>query len=72
MEELIEIIENYIEADEINADTRFKRDLGVSSFDVVCISSEIGEKLGVNVEPADFKKYKTVGAMAEYIDSLKK
>lgn len=69
MNELISIIENYVEADEITAESRFKKDLGLSSFDTVCMISEIKTVMGAEVEPADFVKYKTVGEMAEYIKS---
>ncbi len=71
MQELIAIIENYVEADEITAKTSFKKDLGLSSFDTVCMIDEIKTELGVKLEPADFVKYKTVGEMAEYIESRK-
>lgn len=71
MKELIAIIENYVEADEITAATRFKKDLGLSSFDTVCMIDDIKTDLGVKLEPADFVKYKTVGEMADYIESKK-
>lgn len=71
MQELVAIIENYVEADEITAATSFKKDLGLSSFDTVCMIDEIKTAIGVKLEPADFIRYKTVGAMAEYIESLK-
>lgn len=64
------IIENYVEADEITAETSFKKDLGLSSFDTVCMIDEIKTELGVKLEPADFVKYKTVGEMADYINSV--
>lgn len=69
MNELIAIIENYVEADEITAATRFKKDLGLSSFDTVCMIAEIKTALGAEIEPSDFVRYKTVGEMAEYIAS---
>lgn len=71
MQELIAIIENYVEADEITAKTSFKKDLGLSSFDTVCMIEEIKTELGVKLEPADFVKYKTVGEMTGYIESCK-
>lgn len=71
MEELINIIMNYVEADEIGEDTSFKNDLGMSSFDTVCMIAEIKNTIGVQLEPGDFIKYKTVGSMAGYINSLK-
>ena len=71
MEELINIIMNYVEADEIGEDTSFKNDLGMNSFDTVCMIAEIKNTIGVQLEPGDFIKYKTVGSMAGYINSLK-
>ncbi len=71
MEKLIGVIENYVELDgEITADMSFKKDLGLSSFDTVCMIDEIKETLGVTLSPTDFVKYKTVGEMAEYIATL--
>lgn len=70
MEKLISVIENYVEIDgEITADMSFKKDLGLSSFDTVCMIDEIKETMGVTLDPTDFVKYKTVGEMAEYIAS---
>lgn len=72
MRKLIKIIENYVEAEEITADTTFKNDLGLSSFDTVCLTADIKEAFGTEkLEPKDFIRYKTVGAMAEYLNSLK-
>ena len=71
MEKLISVIENYVEIDgEITADMSFKKDLGLSSFDTVCMIDEIKETMGVTLDPTDFVKYKTVGEMAEYIATL--
>lgn len=71
MEKLIGVIENYVELDgEITAGMSFKKDLGLSSFDTVCMIDEIKETLGVTLDPTDFVKYKTVGEMAEYIATL--
>ena len=71
MEKLIGVIENYVELDgEITAEMSFKKDLGLSSFDTVCMIDEIKETLGVTLDPTDFVKYKTVGEMAQYIATL--
>ena len=69
LEELIRIIENYVEADEIKSEDRFKLDLGMSSFDTACMVEEIKNEIGVQLTTADFIKNKTVGEMAEYIAS---
>lgn len=72
IDELIKVIENYVELDEsIKPTARFKKDLGLSSFDTVCMISEIKTVLGVDLQPSDFVKYKTVGEMADYISTLK-
>lgn len=70
MEELIRVLENYTE-EEITEASRFKTDLGLSSFDTVCMIDEIEEAIGVRIDIKDFVNYKTVGEMAEYIASLK-
>ena len=42
MNELIKIIENYVEYDgEITPELTFKNDLGLSSFDTVCMIEEL-------------------------------
>ncbi|MBQ7294925.1 MAG: acyl carrier protein [Clostridia bacterium] len=71
IEKLINILENYVEVDEIKAEDNFKSDLGMSSFDTVCMINDIKSALGVELVAADFVKNKTVGAMADYIASLK-
>ncbi len=71
MEKFIELIENYIEVDEITASSSFKADLGLSSFDIMCLVTDIEVYLGVKLKPTDFVIYKTVGELFNYIDSLR-
>ena len=71
LEQLINILENYVEVDEIKAEDNFKLDLGMSSFDTVCLVSGMNAGFGIEVKPTDFIKYKTVGEMFEYISKLK-
>ena len=71
LEKLISILENYVEADEIKSEDNFKSDLGMSSFEIMCLISDIAEADGITLKATDFIKHKTVGAMSEYIDSLK-
>ncbi len=56
-----------MEIDEIKAEDNFKLDLGMSSFDIVCVMSDIKTEFGVELVAADFVANKTVGAMAERI-----
>ena len=71
MEKLIEILENYVEADEINENTELKNEISLSSIDIVCIKNDIEVAFSVKMNAKDFIKHKTVGDMAEYIKSLK-
>lgn len=70
MERLIEIIENYVEADEITAASAFRKDLGLASFDTVCMISDIKKTMGISLKPEDFLRCKTVGSLWEYINTL--
>lgn len=68
MNELIKIIENYVEFDgEIAPELTFKNDLGLSSFDTVCMIEEIKTVFKKSLAPSDFIKYKTVGEMARFL-----
>lgn len=60
-EKFKDIIMNYVEAEIIEDDNEFKKDLGLASFDTVCLIAEIKSVLGISCEPSDFVKYKTVG-----------
>lgn len=71
IDKLISIIGNYVELDdEIKATSQFKKDLGLSSFDTICMIEEIKSVLGVQLQPGDFVKHKTVGEMADYIEQM--
>ena len=61
-----------MEADEIKGEDNFKLDLGMSSFDIVCVMSDVKTEFGVELAAANFIANKTVGQMAAYIDSVKK
>lgn len=70
LRKLIELLENYVEADEIKGEDNFKLDLGMSSFDTMCLITDINTELGIELKASDFIKYKTVGEMAAYIAAL--
>ena len=69
-ERLVQILENYVEADEIKNEDNFKSDLGMSSFDTMCMVADIKTTFGVELTAADFINNKTVGQMAEYLSTL--
>lgn len=60
-----------MEVDEIKAEDNFKLDLGMSSFDIVCVITDVKAELGVELTAADFIKNKTVGEMARRIEAGK-
>ncbi len=57
-----------MEVDEIKAEDNFKLDLGMSSFDMVCVMSDVKTEFGTELRAADFVANKTVGDMARYIE----
>ena len=70
--QLIESLENYVEADEISPDDNFRADLEMSSFDSMCLVTDVKAIFGVDLKAKDFIDHKTVGEMAEYIASVRK
>ena len=69
--QLVEILENYVEVEDISTDSNFKADLEMSSFDLMCLVTEVQSTFGVSLKATDFIDYKTVGEMAEYIASVR-
>ena len=61
-----------MEVDEIKAEDNFKLTLGMSSFDIVCVMSDVKTEFGADLVAADFVNNKTVGQMAEYIETSSK
>ena len=59
-----------MEVDEIKAEDNFKLDLGMSSFDSMCMVNDIKSEFGVELKAVDFVNNKTVGEMADYIESI--
>ena len=69
-ERLVQILEEYVEVDEIKAEDNFKLDLGMSSFDTMCMVNDIKKEFGVELKANDFVNNKTVGEMAKHIESI--
>ncbi len=61
-----------IEPDEITPDSRLLSDIGLSSLDIVMLSSEIENEFGVTMTPKSFASAKTVGGVVEFIENEKK
>ena len=60
-----------MEADEIKSEDNFKSDLGMSSFDTMCLITDVEVAFKVKLKPTDFVAHKTVGEMVDYIASVK-
>ncbi len=60
-----------MEADEIKSEDNFKSDLGLGSFDTMCLVNDLKSEYGIELQAKDFVDYKTVGKMAEYIAGIK-
>ena len=43
----------------------------MSSFDTMCLVTDVKATFGVSLKATDFVDYKTVGEMAEYIASVR-
>lgn len=69
-ESLVEILENYVEVDEIKSEDNFRLDLGLSSFDTMCLVGDIKNEFGVELKAIDFVTNKTVGEMAAYLEEV--
>ncbi len=65
MDRFIAILLNYTEAENITGSSHFKKDLGLASFDTVCLIQDIKKELGIECTPSDFVKFNTVGEFAE-------
>lgn len=60
-----------MEVEDITPESNFRADLEMSSFDTMCLVTDVKSVFGVNLKATDFVDYKTVGEMAEYIASVK-
>ena len=68
---LVEILENYVEVEDISPDSNFKADLEMSSFDTMCVVTDVKTIFDVDLKARDFIDHKTVGELAKYIASAK-
>ena len=67
------IICNYvdIEPEKITEDSSLTDDLGLSSYDIMCVLGELEEEFGVTVDEAAIVDINTIGEAMNYIKSLK-
>lgn len=70
IEKLIDLLLNYVEPDdEITAETKIKSDLGMSSFDLICLADDISVSFGVKLTADDYRNCGTVGKLADFIEN---
>ncbi len=69
-EKIVELLDEYVKADEIHPDDNFKSDLDMSSFEIIGFTTEIKNTFGVELKADDFINNPTVGEMAQHIASL--
>ena len=68
-EKIVEILDEYVKADEINPDDNFKTDLDMSSFDLIGFSTDVRDAFGVQLTVEAFIDNPTVIQMTQYIVS---
>ena len=68
-EKIVEILDEYVKADEINPDDNFKTDLDMSSFDLIGFATDVRDEFGVQLTVEAFIDNPTVIQMTQYIVS---
>lgn len=70
-EQLKELIGNYVEVDEITAESRFIDDLGFNSYDFMSFLGDLETELDVTVDESEVLNLHTVGDAVNYLEKLK-
>lgn len=70
-EQLKELIGNYVEVDEITAESRFIDDLGFNSYDFMSLLGDLETELDVTVDENEVINLHTVGDAVNYLEKLK-
>ncbi|MDE5619478.1 MAG: acyl carrier protein [Ruminococcus sp.] len=73
LEKIKEIIVNYVEVnpDEITSESRFIEDLGLNSYDFMCMLGDLETELDIAVDESEIIKLQTVGDAIAYIERLR-
>ncbi len=69
-DKLSEMIQVYVEADEITPESKFIEDLGFNSYDFMCLVGDIEDEFEVEVNESDVKDIVTVADAVKYIEAL--
>ncbi|MCM1316219.1 MAG: acyl carrier protein [Prevotella sp.] len=72
-EKLKEIITSYVEVnpDEITTDSRLIEDIGLNSYDFMCMLGDIEDEYGISIDEAEIVNLRTVGEAIAYFESLR-
>lgn len=60
IEKFKEVLMNYVETEEIKDTDDFRNDLGLASFDTVCLVTELKKEFGTECTPSDFVRNRNV------------
>lgn len=71
-EKIKEIITNYVEinSEEITTDSRFIEDIGLNSYDFMCMLGDIEDEFNISVDESEIINLHTVGEAIAYFESL--
>lgn len=72
LEKIKELIVNYVEVnpEEITLESRFIDDLGLNSYDFMCLLGDVEDTFGISVDEAEIVNIRTVGEAIAYFESL--
>lgn len=71
-EKIKEMISNYVEVnpDEISTNSRFIEDIGLNSYDFMCMLGEIEEEFNISVDESEIINLHTIGEAISHFESL--
>lgn len=72
LDQFKEIICNYVEvdADSITEESRFIEDLGMNSYDFMCLLGELEQTMDIQVDEQEVVNLSTVGDAMKYVEKL--
>lgn len=73
LDKMKEIICNYVETapEEITENSRLIEDIGLNSYDFMCMLGELETEFGVTVDETEVVNLRTVGEAIAYLEKLK-
>ena len=73
LENIIEIICNYVDADPdaITVESALRKDIGMSSLDMINLAVEVEDQYGISLPNSEVININTVGELIDYIEKNK-